>query len=181
MIVSEKLYNAGEFFEFARQPENQERRLELVNGVIVEMPPSRPINTIIAIRIAHFLSEHVMTYDNGYVTGADGGYKLSENQVRQPDAAFISKDRYPTVPDEFDGAPDIAVEVVSPREDALGKASDYLKAGTSQVWAIYPDTKTVHVLQKTEPRWTELTIGDVLHGGDVLPDFELAVEAIFPE
>ncbi len=181
MVISDIRYTADEFFEVARDPANAERHLELVNGAIVDMPPSSPINTIIAMRIARFLSEYVMTHDAGYVTGADGDFKLSENQVRQPDVAFVSKERYPTVPDQFDSAPDIAIEVVSPREDVLGKASEYLKAGTRFVWAIYPETKTVHVLQSDAPRWTELTAGDVLDGGNVLPEFRLAVDDIFPE
>ena len=179
MVITQKTYTADEFFEIARSPENEDRRLELEHGVIVEMPPSRPVNTVIAVRMARFLGNYVDENNLGYVTGADGDFKLAENQVRQPDAAFVSKERYDSLPDEFEGGPDIAVEVISPREDALGKASEYLEAGTKLVWAIYPEQKKVHVLQKDQPRWVELTIEDTLTGGDALPGFEIAVKDIF--
>lgn len=181
MVISEETYTADEFFEIARSPENRDRRMELEHGVIVDMPPSRPINTVIAIHMARFPGNYVDEHNPGYVTGADGGFILAENQVCQPDAAFVSKNRYASLPDKFEGGPDIVVEVISPREDALGKASEYLEAGTKLVWAIYPEQKKVHVLQKDQPRRVELTTADTLTGGDVLPGFEVAVSDIFPD
>lgn len=141
MLIRNRLYTAEEFFEIARLPENDNRRLELEDGVIIEMAASRPINTVIATRMATFLNNHIMKNNAGYVSGADGSYKLANDRVRQPDVAFISKKRYPELPDEFEGGPDIAVEVVSPNEDVLKKASEYLESGTTLVWAIYPDEK----------------------------------------
>jgi Uma2 family endonuclease len=94
MVIGEKLYTADEFFDIARLPENENRRLELQNGEIIEMPPSRPVNTIVAWNIARIVGNYVVANDLGYMSGADGGYKLAENKVRQPDAAFISKKRY---------------------------------------------------------------------------------------
>ena len=181
MVIGEKLYTADEFFDIARLPENENRRLELQNGEIIEMPPSRPVNTIVAWNIARIVGNYVVKNDLGYMSGADGGYKLAENKVRQPDAAFISKKRYTSIPDEFEGGPDLAIEVISPREDALGKATEYLEAGTQLVWAIYPVEQKVHVLRSEEPRWTILTNDDVLSGEDVLPGFEVPVKDIFPE
>ena len=181
MAVTRKTYTADEFFEVARSPENQHRRLELDNRVIVEMPPSRPINAFIGARILKILANYVDEQGLGYVIDASGGYKLSDDQVRQPDASFISKERYASLPDVFEGGPDIAVEVVSPREDPLAKAAEYLNAGTKLVWAIYPEQQQVHVLTKTEPRWMILTADDTLTGEDVLPGFEVPVKDIFPE
>jgi Uma2 family endonuclease len=181
MVITSKTYTADEFFEIARATENQDRRLELDNGVIVEMPPSRPINTATAFRIGRLVGNYVDEHNLGYVVGADSGFKLTETQVRQPDAAFVSRERYTSLPDEFEGGPDIAIEVISPREDALNKATEYLDAGTTLVWAIYPEQRKVHVLRKSDPRWTILEAGDVLTGEDVLPGFEVAVDDIFPE
>lgn len=179
MITREKLYTAEEFLELARLPENEGRRLELEDGVIIEMPPSRPIKTIVASRINYFLSAHVLPNDLGFVTTTDGGYKLATGRVRQPDVGFVSKARYATPPDEFEGGPDIAVEVVSPNEDVLKKAYEYLESGTTLVWAIYPDEQRVHIL-RAGTQWQVLNSQDTLTGETVLPNFKLPVRDIFP-
>lgn len=181
MAVTRRTYTADEFFEIAQSPENEDRRLELENGMIVEMPPSRPVNTIVAWNISRIVGNYVVEHNLGYMSGADGGYKLSEDKVRQPDAAFVSRERYESIPDEFEGGPDLAIEVVSPREDPLIKATEYLNAGTKLVWAIYPEQQQVHVLTTTAPRWVILTTDDTLTGGDVLPGFQVAVKDIFPD
>jgi Uma2 family endonuclease len=84
------------------------------------------------------------------VTVPDGGFQLSEHTVRQPDAAFTAKARLPEIPTVFTIAPDLAVEVVSPREDIFMKANEYLAVGTRLVWAVYPEQQMVYVLRLVE-------------------------------
>lgn len=184
MVLLEKLVTADEFFEIAQLPENDEKRLELDDGEIVEMATSSPANTVIAARIGYFLNAFVIPNDLGYVTGADGGFALSERRVRQPDVAFVSKARVPTLPKRFQLAPDLAVEVVSPDEDVFRKANEYLRAGTNQVWAVYADEQQVYVMRLAEDGSIYSTphgISDTLDGGDVLPGFNLRVSDIFPD
>lgn len=179
MVLREKLYTAEEFFEIARLPENVHRRLELEDGVIIEMAASRPINTVIAARMSTFLNNYIFENNIGYITGADGGFKLSNGRVRQPDVAFVSKARYPRLPAEFEGGPDLAVEVVSPNEDVLKKVNEYLESGTQLVWVIYPDEQLIHIFEP-EQQWEKLRVGDILSGKDVLPNFSLVVKDVFP-
>jgi Uma2 family endonuclease len=184
MVVQEKLYTAEEFWKIARLPENEVRRLELDEGVIVEMASSSPTNTVIAGRVIYFLNAHVIPRDLGYVTVPDGGFKLGTRKARQPDAAFISKARMPALPHEFTIAPDLAVEVVSPNEDVLKKVNEYLRAGTHFVWAIYNDERTVYVFSLDEDghlHGQPFGMDDILDGGSVLPGFTLAVKDIFPD
>lgn len=183
MAVAERRYTAEEFWEIAALPENEERRLELVDGVIVDMGWSSPLNTIVGIRMATFLNVFVSAHDLGYVTGADGGFDLPNGNVRRPDAGFVSKQRLPKIPKKFKIAPDLAVEVVSPKENILKKVYEYLDAGTRLVWAIYAEDKTVIVFQLDEHgilRGERFDINGTLNGGDVLPSFTLAVRNIFP-
>lgn len=184
MVTREKLYTAEEFYQIAELPENGERRLELEDGIIVEMPPSTPLNTVIAGRIITALNNHVLKHKLGYVTVPDGGFKLASGRVRQPDVAFISKKRLPVLPQRFEIAPDLAVEVVSTNEDVLKKVSEYIEAGTQLVWVVYPQERTVHIFRGTtapEPRWQTLGIEDTLDGENVLPGFTLPVRDIFPD
>jgi Uma2 family endonuclease len=41
MVISERLYTAEEFLALASTPENRGKRLELIKGELVEIPPSR--------------------------------------------------------------------------------------------------------------------------------------------
>ena len=184
MLIGERLYTVGEFIEFANLPENEARRFELDTGVIVEMSASRQQNTVIAGRIIYHLNAFVIPRDLGYITVPDGGFRLAPRTVRMPDAAFISKARHPQLDGvEFPLAPDLAVEVVSPDEDIHKKAYEYFRAGTTLVWAIYPDEKRVYVMRLDEDGGLKSIPQDedaILDGGDVLPGFTLAVRDVFP-
>lgn len=184
MVLGERLYTAEEFFEIARLPENEDKRLELDDGVIVEMGSSSRVNTITGMRIAHFLNAHVIPNQLGYITGPDGGYKLSSGKVRRPDVGFISKSHNVKLEGvEFDLAPDLAVEIVSPDEDIFKKANEYLRSGGKMVWAVYTDDKIVYVMRLDEDggfHSLSYGINDTLDGGDVLPGFTLPVRDIFP-
>lgn len=182
--LQEKLLSAEEFFMIASAPENAERRLELEDGVIVEMAASTQQNTVTAMRIGYFLNAFVIPRNLGYVTGADGGFKLGAQRTRQPDAAFISITRHGQLQGvQFPVAPDLAVEIVSEDEDIFKKAREYLNAGTKLVWAVYTDERAVFVMTLGENgAVTSLpfTEADVLDGGEVLPGFKLLVIDIFP-
>jgi Uma2 family endonuclease len=186
MAVRERLYTLEEFREIADRPENEDRRLEWEDGVIIDMGSSSRLNTVTGSRVNHFLSNFVLPNDLGFVTGADGGFFLKAvNRVRRPDCAFVSKThQVELVGVEFDIAPDLAVEVVSPDEDVFKKVKEYIRSGTRIVWVVYADEKIVDVFtpaQEGEFRVQELTVNETLDGGDVLPGFKLAVRDIFPE
>jgi len=184
MVTREKLYTFEEFWEVACLPENENRRLELEDGVIVEMGASSPINTVTAMRIGHLMNAFVIPRNLGYVTGADGGFKLGAKKSRLPDVGFIAKSRLPSLPKRFDLPPDLAVEVVSEDEDIFKKALEYLTAGTKLVWAVYALERIVHVMRLDEDgglRSLPYGVDSVLDGEDVLPGFSLPVRDIFPE
>jgi Uma2 family endonuclease len=186
MVAAERTQSmtAEEFFAFASLPENRDRRLELEDGEIVEMAPVRNINSIVGMRAGYFVSAHVYANDLGFVTGADGGYRITPKTIRQPDVGFISKARAGKLDEVgFPVAPDLAVEVVSPDEDVIKKAREYLNAGTRAVWAIYAEDRIVLVItRKSDGAYDvrELGIDDTLDGGDILPGFALPIRQLFP-
>jgi Uma2 family endonuclease len=188
MAIQERLYTAEEFWEIAQRPENQDKRLELIDGVIVEMAPSSQKNTVVAGRIIYFLNAFVIPRDLGYVTGPDGGFTIDGHNGYQPDAAFISKARHAELKGvEFPVAPDLAVEVISPSEssnDVLKKVTRYLQAGTKRVWTLYPIDEMVYVWKMAGDGTVNMQLfgmDDTLDGEDVLPGFTLKVSEIFPK
>jgi Uma2 family endonuclease len=98
--------------------------------------------------------------------------------------AFVSTARLPADDDRsgfFDGPPDLAVEVVSPR-DSFGELAerieDYLSAGTKLVWIVEPAKQTVTAYGATR-RAVVLQCHETLTGGDVLPGFAEPVAQFF--
>jgi Uma2 family endonuclease len=106
--------------------------------------------------------------------------------VLQPDAAFIAGARIGGRAGVYYlGAPDLAVEVISPSETSRGvldKTRTYLTGGGRLVWTVYPEDKIidVHRLADDGSLITKtLTEADTLDGGEVLPGFTVGVKEVF--
>lgn len=104
--------------------------------------------------------------------------------VRGPDIAFLAKRRLPPegVPVGFwPGAPDLAVEIVSPSNRAgeiQEKVLEYLAAGAHLVWVVDPSTQSVATYRSRE-KIRILTADNTLEGSDVLPGFRLSLSELF--
>ena len=80
------------------------------------------------------------------------------------------------------GAPDLAVEVLSPNDrarDVAGKVREYLTHGVALVWVIDPSARTVMV--HSCAALMTLAGDQRLQGDVVLPGFEVRVRTLFPE
>ena len=160
------------------------RRYELVRGGLVEMTPVGPRHGRIASRIDTLLRQFAEARELGE-TMVETGFCLEcrPDTVRAPDVSFLSKERMP--PEDHQGfvpgAPDLAVEVISPSErdvDVQVKVMDYLAHNTRLVWVVRPAQRTVTVYQ---PDGTARVLRetDTLEGEDVVPGFALPLEKLF--
>lgn len=181
MLAQKTRLTVADYHDFIDRPENRDRLFELIDGEIVEKMASFEPSEI-ASEINYHLKHYMKQNPIGYVTGADGGYILSDDYTFMPDAAYISKVSMPEKPKrEVLGAPDIAVEVKSPSDSKRAmrrKAEIYLQFGTKIVWLVFPDTQLVEVYMP-DTDVIELGINQTLEGGDVLPGFTLAVATLF--
>jgi len=180
MSVSADLVTAEQF----TRPPFTERSCELVAGRVVDVSPARGGHGRIAGRILRALGRwadarggEVVSSDTGFVVRRD------PDTVRAPDAAFLRPGR--ALPDDafVEGAPDVAVEVLSPDARAgatARKVREYLEGGAAEVWVVDPENHTITV--HTPPnRALVLNEGDTLHGGQALSGFELSVRGVFAE
>ncbi len=139
----------------------------------------------IAMNIGAPLRNFVKKNALGMVTGAETGFYIARDPdtVRAPDVGFIRAERIPPRPVRgfFHGAPDLAIEVLSPTDRAsavLAKVQNWLEAGCRAVWVIDPDRKTVSVYDERN-QTTTLGASDELTGGEVVPGFRIPVSEIF--
>ena len=182
MSTELQLMTADELLALPRD----EFRYELVNGELKKMSPAGHNHGRVTIRLTLPLAQYVVKHSLGEVYAAETGFKLGSNPdtVRAPDIAFIRQQRVDEVgkiKGYWPGAPDLAVEVLSPDDrvaEVEEKVSEWLTAGTRQVWVVSANLRTVTVyLSKTDI--LVLTEKDMLDGGDVLPGFRIQVKKIF--
>lgn len=163
----------------------EEERSELVAGQLVREPPPGTAHGWAAADVVGLLFPFVRKHRLGRVSG-EAGYVLARDPdtVRCPDASFVSAGRLASAEWKgpyLVGAPDLAVEVVSPGDRAsevAAKTGEYLAAGAQAVWLIDPRRQTVTVhLPGREPH----TLGreDAVDGHPYLPGLRLRVAEIF--
>lgn len=168
--------------EFERLPDDGLRH-EINAGELISMTWPKSGHTLTARIIDRALSRFAETRDLGLVL-LEAGYLLSSDPptLRAPDVSFLRAGRVCHIdPDRYiEGAPDLAVEVVSPGEsaqDLAEKVRQYLAAGAHAVWVVYPKTREVHVFRRSSA--SVLTQNDVLEAPELLPGFSVPVSELF--
>ncbi len=147
--------------------------------------PSGILRALIAGRIAGLLSGFIRQRKLGEILTAEPGFKLSltPETLRVPDVSFMRLDKFLQIKNLnkfYLGAPNLAVEVISPSEtfqDVQEKIEDYLASGVEMIWIVRPKQTTITVY-RPQHELTVLRIGDALDGADVIPGFTCLVKDI---
>jgi Uma2 family endonuclease len=165
-----------------------DRKLELVNGRIVEMAPPGGIHGRVILRISSMLDQYLRQHGGGEALAGDVGFVLhlptDQERVRGPDVAFVSSNRLPDgrLPEGFvQGAPDLAVEVLSPSDTSMEvqqRVRDFLEGGARLLWVIAPQARTVTVY-RADGTARLLKDEEALEGEDVLPGLMIPLADVF--
>src|SRR4051812_6832660 len=134
-------------------PMGMGKRYELVAGELRVMSPAGWRHGMVVDNLEFLLGAYIRQHKMGRGFGAETGFLLKRNPdtVRAPDYAYISKEHLPTTePEEafWPGAPDLAVEVLSPGDtsgEVAEKIQEWLTAGCGAVWVIQPKLQTVTI------------------------------------
>ena len=184
MSTGTMLTTAADLLAMAASDDGQ--RYELVKGDLREMAPAGGTHGKIAFSIASIIAAHIRGKDLGEGFTAEAGFVTGRNpdSVRAPDVAFVSKERLPEgrVPEGFvEAAPDLAVEVVSPRDTAAAiqaKIEEYFAAGSRLVWVVHPASRSVTVYRSLHDVEVLLE-GAILDGRPVFEGFRVNVDELF--
>ena len=109
-------------------------------------------------------------------------FALSDDSRLRPDVCVLLPEKAGQL--DFDlspipGAPDLAIEVISPTDRTVEcheKVLAFLRSGTAEVWQIYPDSHALEIY-KSETR-RSLT-GDQPVTTDLLPGFSVPLSSFF--
>ena len=182
--TAEQFVTLEELAKFPKHP-----RYELVAGALVKLPDVESgvhenTGAIVITRVGN----HVYPNNLGSVLSSNYGYvtvKEPPSTCRNADVSFISSARLhqrDLCGMFFDGAPDLAVEILSGYDCDLKlpqKTVEYLAAGGKAVWIIDTDARTLTV-HTPDAAPLILTAADTVCGGDYLPGFACAVADLLP-
>lgn len=174
----QKLYDVETFQAFIKLPENADGLFELIDGEILEVSPGRTRNSeiglIIASTVRPFCRERSLPC---HISGSDGAYNIHGNVVA-PDFAYKTTPMSEDYPDLV--PPLWVVEIISPTDKAQNirkKRQIYIQANILY-WELYPEVRSIDVYAPGQPMKT-MGMNDILDGGEVLPDFRLAMKDLF--
>lgn len=171
--------------ELLAMPDDGIRR-ELIRGEIREMSPAGDQHGDIGMRLAWRLAQHVETNRLGNVYLAETGFRLASDPdtVRAPDVAFVSRERVERagpIKGFRRGAPDLAVEVISPSDrfdEVEAKVFEWLDAGARMVIVVNPGPRTATVY-RSRREIVVLTEQDRIDGADVVPGWNVPLAELF--
>jgi Uma2 family endonuclease len=160
-------------------------RCELVRGELMMMSPAGSTHGLIVGNLTLLLGNFVKSNKLGRIMGAETGFiiRRDPDSVLAPDVAFISASRFPSILPQgfFNGAPDLAVEVLSPDERVIKiqeKTRSWLKAGCRAVWIVDPKTKII-TIHKNDNDVAVFNINDTITDEQVLPGISVKASEIF--
>lgn len=158
-------------------------RHEVSRGRLIREPQPGDQHGQICAEIAGILRDYLKQNPIGRIRVGSGVLLSTEPlTVRGPDVAFVSTSRLQYGADLFlKGAPDLAVEVVSPSNTAaelLEKISEYFAAGAKIVWVVYPRTQSIAV-HFSNGEVSIVTGEAMLSAAHVLPGFAVPARAVF--
>jgi Uma2 family endonuclease len=106
------------------------------------------------------------------------GSEVSRRDVFVPEVSLVKLDRCSEEERIFRGAPELAIEVVSPSDTTKrlkAKVDTYLRGGSSTVSVVFPDSRSVTIYSGSN---RELQ-GDQTVEDPVIPGFSTPVSAFF--
>lgn len=175
-----------EFFHFCLQ--NKHFHIEREENHQILFMPSEEIETSNTnMNIGVLLGIWNMQFKLGKVFGTSAGFTLPDGSMRSPDAAWMSNDKYNALSKEEKQrfahvVPDFVIELTSPSDNlklAQEKMEMWRRNGVRLAWLINPQHQKA-IIYRIDGSTEEVIgfAGNILSGEDVLPGFELKLDAL---
>ncbi len=184
MVTITKLRTKLTYEDYLNTPDDE--RYELINGELIMAPSPRWAHQYADMEIGSILHTFVKRHNLGVVCSAPFDVVLSDTDVVQPDLLFVSRERLHIITeDNIQGAPDLAVEILSPSTSARDrgyKRDLYAKHGVKEYWQVDTDAKCITVLSLNAHGDYDVVavygVGQTL-ASPLLPGFALNLDEIF--
>jgi len=167
--------------DFLRRSEARDMRYELVEGELITLSPTMPEHNGVRDTLLVVLRNFLAGRGLGRVW-SEQAFHLFGDTVRIPDIAFVRAGRSIEPRQLPEGAPDLAVEVISPSNTSREidrRISDYFAAGCKRVWLVYPEHREIYihgaagVVRRREH--------EILDDPEFLPGFSVKISSLFEQ
>ena len=169
--------------EFEQLPDQPGVRFELDRGELVEVSAATYEHNRIRGALESALRVFLAAQRIGEAV-AEQEFRLGPDTVRRPDVAFLRSETVARIDKSksiLEVVPDLVAEVVSPNDTAeklMRKVDQFLAAGCSLVWVVYPAERKVHVYEPND-LVRVLSEGKNVQAPDLLPGFSFPVSRLF--
>ena len=156
---------------------DEDIRAEYVDGKVIIMTPESVGDERVRWFIGTILGLFVEHHDLGEVFGPNLQIRLRPRLRRIPDLLFISHERLHLLEEApFEGAPDLAMEIVSQdskERDEDDKYKEYETCGIREYWIIAPLSKRIDVYHLSDRGEYEPLLPDAssVYRSTVIPGF----------
>jgi Uma2 family endonuclease len=160
-------------------------RYQLIQGDLYMAPAPNRFHQEISRNLGFELHSYLKHNPIGKLFDAPFDVYLDEINVFQPDIIIVLNERLGILTEEgAEGAPDLVVEILSPktrRLDLANKKQEYARAGVKELWIIDPEPRTV-TMHRFNPDGsdmvTELDENQILKS-PLLPGWSLLASALY--
>lgn len=136
------------YADLLRLPEDLLRH-ELIDGVHYMSPAPVLKHQHVVLNLARILLNYVREHRLGRVLVAPVDVVFSEHDVVEPDVLYVSNEKADRLRERYvAGAPDLAVEVLSPSSrgmDRIKKRRLYETRGVPEYWIVDPISETLEI------------------------------------
>jgi Uma2 family endonuclease len=169
------------YADYERIPDDGFRH-EIIEGSEFMTPAPDPDHQAILFNLVRLVGNHVVAGHLGRVLMAPTDVVLSEHDIVQPDLLFVTAQRTDIIGRRnVRGAPDLAVEVLSPStaaQDRGPKLLLYARAGVLEYWIVDLVAGTIEIHEFTSPRRVRIYKAGQSFSSARLPGLTLRVDDI---
>jgi Uma2 family endonuclease len=127
---------------------------ELIEGNLIMSPSPNFYHQQILLRLSRWIGNYLEQNSIGILAVAPSDVVVDGINVLQPDLYFVSNSRRSVIVESgAKGAPDLAVEILSPSNalrDRNEKRSIYARAGVKEMWIVDPEAHVIEAHQLTQ-------------------------------
>ena len=175
-----------EDFFFFFQEQGDLRIERTAQGEIIIMPPTGGESGVYNGELTRQLANWNVASKSGVTTDSSAGFKLPNGATRSPDAAWISVEKWRSLPPELRKkfppiCPEFVIELLSETDSLVqiqSKMDEYMANGALLGWLIDPHEERVYVYRADGSREVIQGFDRQVSGEDVLPGFELDLRAL---
>ncbi|MBV8199597.1 MAG: Uma2 family endonuclease [Acidobacteria bacterium] len=154
-----------------------EPRCELLFGRIYLMARPTPLHQVVTLLLGRHLDDIAQAAGgNAFIAPLD--VELADHSVVQPDVIYVTAGRRELMKQRIVGAPDLLVEVISPRSigrDWGEKLMLYAESGIREYWIVDPKTRLIEFLVNEAGRFMIAMPGNGEYRSQKLPEVHLDV------